>query len=192
MSEALYLPFDCESGGIGEEISLLSAHFAACDKDFNVIDELDLLLKPKDKDETGSTIYRVTASALAINHIDLIAHDKTAITCSEAGQQLRNFLWKYSDNGKRYLIPVGKNVQGDINWVNNHVLGVNEWRKYVSYRTYDITSLVIYLKKTGRLAPDAPDSLSKLCEYLGITAEWHTARGDNLAGIEVVKKLESL
>ena len=192
MSEALYLPFDCESGGIGKEVSLLSAHFAACDKDFNVIDELNLLLKPKDLDDTGQPIYKVCARALEINKIDLIKHNAVAISQSEAGQQLRNFLWKYSENGKRYLIPTGKNIGGDIDWVNTHVLGKREWSKYVSYRTYDITSLLISLKRKGKLPADAPDSLQGICEFFGIQAEWHSARGDNLAGIEVIKRLESL
>jgi hypothetical protein len=191
MSDAVYLPFDCESGGIGKSISLLSAHFAVCDKDFNVIDELDLLLKPSEVDDTGSTIYNVTAAALNINKINLIEHDKNAIVKAAAGQKLREFLWKYKRE-KQWLIPVGKNIQGDIAWVNNHILGSTEWGKYVSYRTYDITSLIIFLKNTGRLAQDAPDSLSKLAEYFGIAAEWHTARGDNMAGIKVVRELQSL
>ena len=191
MSEAVYLPLDCESGGIGKDISLLTAHFAVCDKDFNVIDELDIALKPSEVDQTGSTIYKVTASALAINNVNLIEHDKVAITKAFAGQKVREFIWKYKPVGG-YLIPVGKNVGGDVEWVNQHILGAAEWRRSVSYRLYDITSLVIYLKNVGKLAPDAPDSLSKLAEYLDIHAEWHTARGDNMAGIAVVKKLQSL
>src|ERR1039457_5475875 len=123
MREALYLPFDCESGGIGTDICLLSVHFAVCDKELNVIDELNLLLKPKEVDDTGSTIYHVTASALAINNINLIEHDKVALHASAAGQELRNFLWKYSDNGKIKLMPVGKNIGGDVKWVNDHLLG---------------------------------------------------------------------
>jgi len=191
MSEALYLPFDCESGGIGD-ISLLTAHFAACDKDFNVLDELNLLLKPKEVDETGQSIYRVTAKALEINKIDLIKHNEVAISHSEAGGLLRQFLWKYSDNGAKYLVPVGKNIGGDVDWVNANILGNREWRKFVSYRLYDITGLVIYLKRVGKLAPDAPDSLQGIAQHLGIQADWHTARGDNMAGIAVVRALEAL
>jgi hypothetical protein len=192
MSEALYLPFDCESGGIGTEISLLSAHFAVCDKDFSVIDELDLKLKPKDVDETGSTIYKVTASALEINKIDLIEHNKVALHPSAAGQELRSFLWKYSSNGKIKLMPVGKNIGGDVKWVNDNLLGSKTWNEFVSYRHYDITTIVTLLKRKGKLDPMAPESLSGLAKFFNIDADWHTARGDNYAGIAVVKKLESL
>lgn len=191
-SEAIFLPFDCESGGIGDGVSLLTAHFAACDSNWNVLDELELMLKPKETDDTGSTLYRVTASALSINKIDLIKHDLVAIHQSEAGQRLRDFLVRNSQNGKIKLQPMGKNIGGDVEWATTHILGPNTWKNYVSYRHYDITTVITFLKRKGRLDKYAPESLEKLAEYFGITAEWHTAKGDNYAGIEVMRKLESL
>ena len=186
MSDALYLPFDTETGGLTKDSSLLSVHLAVCDKHFNPIDELELFTKPNDGQ------YNVSAEALGVNRINLIMHDKVALTYSAAGQELRNFLWKYSENGKVKLVPMGKNIGFDVIKVTDNLLGMKTWNQFVSYRLYDLTGLVIYLKRKGKLAEDAPDSLSKLAEYFGITAEWHTARGDNLAGIEVLKKLESL
>jgi hypothetical protein len=192
MSEAAFLAFDCESGGIGDEVSLLSVYFAVCDKDWNVLDELDLLIKPNDKDETGSTLYKVTASALEINKIDLIKHDEVAITYSEAGQQVRNFLWKYSENGKIKLVPMGKNIKGDVDWINGSILGAKAWNQFVSYRLYDLTGLIIYLKRKGKLPANAPESLEGFATSIGISFQAHTAKGDTLAGIDVVKYLESL
>lgn len=191
MSDPVFLALDCESGGIGPEISLLTAHFAVCDAQWNIIDELALNLKPKEVDETGSTVYRVTAAALEINKINLIEHNKIAVTKAEAGQKLREFLWKYRLQ-KGWLMPMGKNVGGDIDWVNEHILGNGEWRKYVSHRTYDITSLITYVKRIGKLAPDAPESLEGLAKYIGFDFVPHTADGDNRAGIAVIKYLESL
>jgi hypothetical protein len=192
MSEAVFLPFDCESGGIGDDISLLSAHFAACDKDWKILDELDLLIKPNETDETGSTLYKVTASALSINNIDLISHDKVAMTYSQAGQVLRDFLIKNSQSGKIKLQPMGKNIGGDVRWINSHVLGKKTFNQYVSYRNYDITGVITFLKRTGRLENFAPESLEGLARYFDIEARWHTARGDNHAGIEVMRRLEEL
>jgi len=191
-NEGIFLPFDCESGGIGDEVSLLTVHFAVCDEDWNVLDELDLKTKPKDVDETGSTLYKVTASALNINHIDLIKHNAEAIPYNEAGGKLRDFLIRNSRDGAIKLQPMGKNIGGDVAWVTNHLLGKKTFEKYVSYRHYDITTAVTFLKRTGKLDRFAPESLEKLAEYFGIKAQWHTARGDNYAGIEVMKKLESL
>ncbi|CAM6003858.1 unnamed protein product [Sphagnum balticum] len=170
-----------ETGGLTEECSLLSAHFAVCDASFNILDELELFTKPNDG------YYNVSAEALGVNKINLIEHDKVAKTYSEAGQELRNFLWKYSQNGKIKLVPVGKNVGFDVLKINNTILGKKTWSMFTSYRLYDITGLVIYLKRKGKLPLEAPDSLSKLAEYFGIQGEWHTARGDNLAGIEMSK-----
>jgi len=185
-SEAIFLPFDTETGGIGPDVCLLSAHFAACDEDWNVIDELDLLVKPNDG------IYKVTAEALTINHIDLIAHDKVAMPYSQAGQVLRDFLVKNSQNGKIKLQPMGKNVGFDVEKVTENLLGKKTMMQYVSYRNYDITPIITYLKRTGRLDRFAPESLEGLAKHWGIEAKWHTARGDNYAGIEVMRRLEEL
>lgn len=186
MNEALYIPFDTETGGIGPEVSLLTAHFAVCDKDLNIIDELDLAIKP------NNGLYTLTAEALTINKIDIIAHDKIAITESAAGARLRDFIWKHSQNGKVKLIPVGKNIAFDVKKVNDKILGEKTWNMYVSYRTYDITSLIFTAKRKGKLAADAPESLEGLAKYFGIEFVPHTARGDNYAGIETVKRLEAL
>jgi len=186
MVDTLYLGMDTETGGLTKDSCLLTAHFAVCDYQFNIIDELELFTKPNDGQ------YNVAAQALEVNGIDLINHDKRAQTYSEAGQELRNFLWKYSQNGKVKLVPVGKNVGFDVIKVTDNLLGMKTWNQFVSYRLYDITGIVLYLKRTGKLPQDAPDSLSGLAQYFGIEEVWHTAKGDNYAGIAVVKKLESL
>jgi hypothetical protein len=191
MSEPVFLAFDTESGGIGPDISLLTAHFAVCDAQWGIIDELAIVLKPKEVDQTGSTIYKVTAAALSINKIDLIAHDKVAITKAEAGQRLREFLWKYKPQ-KGFLLPMGKNVGGDIAWVNEHLLGSGEWRKYVSYKVYDITTVVAYLKQVGKLSQEVPESLEGLAKYINFGFTAHTADGDTKASIAAMKYLEEL
>lgn len=186
MSKALYLPFDTEHGGFDPSVTILSVHFAVCDKDLNVLDELSLLTKP----ENG--LYVVQAGALAVNKIDLVKHDLVATKYNEAGGKIREFLWKHSDNGKTKLVPIGKNVGGDVKIVTENLLSEKTWNQYVSYRHYDITGIVLYLKRKGKLPEDAPESLEKLANYFDIKFEAHTARGDNLAGIEVVKRLEAL
>ena len=177
---------DCETGRIGREVSLLSTHLAVCDTNWEVLDTLLLLTKPDDGN------YVVTAEALAINKIDLIAHDKVALTYSQAGGKLREWLWKHSRNGKVKLQPMGKNVPFDVEKVTDNVLGKKTWNQYVSYRCYDLTPLVTYLKRKGKLAPDAPESLEGLANYINFKFVPHTADGDNYAGIAVIKWLESL
>ena len=92
-----YLVLDCETGGF-EGTSLLTFHFDVLDKDFNTLDSLSLFLRPKDH------IYKVTAEALTVNHIDLIEHEKKAITYQEGGTLLFDFLQKNSLVPK-YFVP---------------------------------------------------------------------------------------
>jgi hypothetical protein len=190
MSDNTFLVLDCESGGIGD-ISLLSAHFAVCDSDWNVADELSLLLKPKEVDETGSTIYKVTAAALDINKINLIEHDKIAVTKAAAGMQLREFLWKYKPR-EGWLLPVGKNVWGDVAWTHEHILGKGEWSKSVSHKLYELNAVLKYLKRKGKIDPTAPESLEELAKFIGFDFVAHTADGDVHATIAVMKWLETL
>lgn len=186
MSESIFLPFDTETGGIGETVSLLSVHLAACDTNWEIQDELMLLTKPNDGH------YVVTAEAMNINKINLIEHDKVAITYSEAGGKLRDFIWRNSQNGKIKLQPMGKNVAFDVIKVTDNILGKKTWNQYISYRCYDMTPLITYLKRKGKLAPDAPESLEGLATYIKFPFVPHTADGDNYAGIAVMKWLESL
>lgn len=185
-SGAIFLPFDTELGGVTENCSILTAHFAICDSDWNILDELDLKMKPDNNE------YVLTAGGMAVNKIDILEHDKDAMTYSQAGGKLREFLWANSMAKSIKLIPVGKGVQGDVNKITSQILKSKNFHEFVSYRCYDITPLIIFLKRTGRLERDAPESLQELGEYLGIHAEWHTARGDNIAGIKLIQKLEDM
>ena len=186
MSYPFFLALDTETGGLDEDSSLLTAHFAVCDDEWNILNELELNIKPNDSN------YTVNARALAINKIDLIDHDNIAITYSEAGSRLRDFLRINSQNGLIKLIPVGKNVAFDIKKINDTLLNSNVFSQYVSYKCYDIGPIVKFLKRTGKLDLGMPESLEGIANKIGINADWHTARGDNIAGIQIIKYLESL
>src|SRR5690606_2690958 len=119
--------------------------------------------------------------------IDLIQHDKIAITYSEAGQQLRNFLVKNSNNGKVKLIPMGKNINGDIKWVNESMLGAKTWNMYVSYRIWEVTTLALACQRKGKIPYDMSISLGSLVEFFGILVPGmlHDERYDTLATVLV-------
>lgn len=78
----MYLFFDCETGGIGPDYSLLTCYLLVTDNQFNVIDDLYLYLKPDDG------IFKVCAEALNVNRIDLKVHGTKAITYKEGGTKL--------------------------------------------------------------------------------------------------------
>lgn len=184
----LYLPMDNETGGLAENVSLLSSYLEIVDEKQNVIDSLELFVKPNDG------VYLVEAGGLEINKINLVEHDKTAITYSEAGQKLFKFLQKNSKDGEIKLIPVGKNVAGDVRWLQQHLLGKKTMDRFVSYRVIDITGLAMGLQIKGKLPLDISLSLVSLVEYFNIVVPGaaHEAKYDTKATMLVWYKLLDL
>ena len=156
----LFLPMDCESGGLSENVSLLSVYLQVVDSNWNVLDSLNLFTKPNDG------VYLVEAGGLEINKINLVEHDKVASSYSDAGQQLYRFLNKNSNQGKIKLIPLGKNVSGDVAWVNKHLLNKGNWEKFCSYRTMDISPFARALQIQGKIPSEIGLSLFSLYDWL--------------------------
>lgn len=184
-----YIAFDDETGGIDKSTSLLTVYFSVLDSSFNEIDSLDLALKPND-----SKPYVVEPGGLLVNKINLIEHDKIAITYGDGGQKLRNLLVKHSNGGKDKLIPLGHNVHFDIDGINRNLLGEKTWNQYVSYRVLDTQVYARCLQIKGILPADLSISLGSLIEYFGIqlTGNQHESKYDTLATVEVFKRLIAL
>lgn len=184
----LYLPMDNESGGLLDDVSLLSTYMEVVDEQHNVIDSLELYVKPNDG------LYKVEAQGLEINKINLVEHDKIAITYSEAGQILFKFLKKNSQDGAIKLIPVGKNVAGDVKWLQQHLLGKKAMDKFVSYRVLDITGIAMALQIKGKLPPYIGLSLTSLVNHFSIIipGALHEAKYDTQATMAVWVKLLEL
>lgn len=181
----LYLPMDNETGGLDDETCLLSTYLEVIDEKFNLVDSLELYVKP------NNGVYRVEAGGLEVNKINLIEHDKMAITYSEAGQKLFHFLKKNSQDGKIKLIPLGKNVQFDVNGLQRHLMGKKAMEKFVSYRQIDITAVAMGLQIAGRLPPDMSLSLGTLVEYFKIVlpGNAHEAKYDTQVTVAVWRAL---
>lgn len=180
-----FIAFDNETGGAQAQTSLLTVYFAILDDKLNKIDELDLYLKPNNGDP-----YIVEAEGLEVNKIDLIKHDKTAISYSEGGQLLVKMLRKHV-SGKEKLTPLGHNVPFDIDGVCYNLLGRKTWNQYVSYKIQDTQVIATYEQRKGKLPADMSVRLQTLIEYfdVSIRGELHTSRYDTLATIEVYKGL---
>ncbi len=184
-----YIAFDNETGGIDETTSLLTTYFAILDSKLNKIDELELTLKPND-----GKPYVVEAEGLEVNKINLIEHDKVAITYSAGGQQLVKLLKKHHINGE-FLTPLGHNVGFDIDGVTNHLLGKKTWNQYVSYKIRDTQVVAGFLQEKGYLPEDMSVSLFSLAEYFKIKVPMgnqHESKYDTLVTIEVYKALLNL
>lgn len=189
MSKATYIAVDVETGGIGPDVSLLTAYIAILDENFEFIEELDLALRPDDK------IYHVTAEALNINKIDLIKHDQSekTVTMGKAGELFRALIQKHSDNGKNKLIPLGHNVVFDMENLYRNVLNKKEAQNYISYRVLDTGSSGRFLIVAGYIPETVSGSLGSYVKHLGVKErEAHTARGDVEMTIDVMKAMISL
>lgn len=179
------MTLDNETGGLGDEVSLLSTYLEIVDKNFNYVDSLELYTKPNDG------IYQVEAGGLEVNKIDIVKHDKIAETYSSAGQKLFKFFEKNSGNGKIKLIPLGKNVIFDIRGLQRCLLGEKTMNRFVSYRMIDITGLALSMQIKGRLPEGMSLSLDSLVQHFNIKlpGNAHEAKYDAKATVAVYRKL---
>lgn len=190
-----YIVFDVETGGIGLDKSLLTACFLYCQYDvkndeYEIIDGLDLKIKPNDD------VYHVTAQGMQINGIDLVEHDKVAITEKQAGTKLYDKLsiW-YINNNKEKLIPVGHNIAFDINCVTNKLVHPGTWEQFVSYKTLDTCTISQFMRMKNKLPYTVSCGLVSLTEYFNVkplTGKPHEADYDCLATLNVLECLQKL
>lgn len=180
-----FIAFDNETGGIDPSTSLLTVYFAILNEKLDIIDELNLLLKPN-----NGGPYVVEAGGLHVNQINLVEHDKTAISYSEGGQELVKLLRKHV-SGKEKLTPLGHNVHFDIGGVNANLLGQKTWNQFVSYKIQDTQVTAQFLQRRGALPPDMSISLGALMDYFGVKPDGkpHESKYDTLGTIGVYKAL---
>lgn len=181
-----YIVLDVETGGIGLGTSLLTAYFAVFDENFNLTDSLYLYLKPEDDR------YVVTAEALGVNGINLIEHQKRAMTYKDAKPLLYNFL-KNNHQGEK-LIPIGHGIVFDIVRVKEYLISSGSWESFVSYRTLDTSSVARFLNAAGCIPDSVSGSLGSLVKHFNLPSlgELHDAKTDALQTVEVLKCLFKL
>ena len=181
-----YIALDCETGGIGLDKTLLTVFFMVLDEELAPMDQISFKLKPADG------VYHVSAEALAINKINLIAHDVLAVTKSIAGQQLRTFLTRWSNNGAEKLVPIGHGVAFDLIHIHEHLLGRSEFEKYTSYRKLDTAVIAQFFKLQGKMPDSVSGSLTSLMEYYNLLfPNAHDAEADTRATVEVLKAMRT-
>jgi DNA polymerase III alpha subunit (gram-positive type) len=181
-----FIGLDVETGGVTPETSLLTAYFVVLDENFNVVDELDLKLKPDNEN------YVVTARGLEINKINLVDHDKVAIWYAQAKTILYQFLQKNYQGEK--LIPIGHGVQFDVRRVYSTLISQGSWETFVSYRMLDTGAAAQFLRAAGVFPATVSGSLGSMVEYFGIKSkgDLHDARVDTLQTVEVLRELLKL
>jgi DNA polymerase III alpha subunit (gram-positive type) len=180
-----YVCFDVETGGTdASKVSLLEAAFVVIDSYTREKQSLILKIKPDDD------IYHVQAEGLGINKINLVEHDKVAITESKAKTVLFDFLKMHSNNGKDKLAPLGHNVKFDIDFIQAYLLTKNTWNMFVLYRPRDTSTLGTMLKDAELIPENVKGSLESYAAFFGLTGyDYHTAMGDVDCTIDVYFKM---
>ncbi len=181
----MYIVLDTETGGIGLDKSLLTAYFMVCDDQFQKVDDLYLVVKPDDG------IYRVNGEAMGINKINLVEHDKVAITYKKAGTALYQFLVKSFARKMDRMIPVGHGMSGDLDHIFDKLMARATWETFVSYRRLDTSIALQFLKSCGVFPETVSGSLESLVEHFGIKrdGELHDAKVDAELTRDVLVKL---
>lgn len=185
----MYIVLDAEMGSVDLEYSLLSVYLMAVNDKFEIIDELELLVKPDD----GKFI--VNGEAMGINKIDLYAHSLKAKPYKEAGTILYKWLNKLSNDGKEKIIPIGHGVTGDIKFITKYLISRGSWEKYVSYRILDTSSVCQFLKSCNRFPESVSGSLESLGKHFDITVDendLHDAKYDTVLTFKVFQELRKI
>lgn len=183
-----YLLWDTETGGLDpKKTDLLTAYFAIVDEQFNVVEELDLKLKPHNK------LPITEAQALKVNGININQHleNPETVIYSEGKQRLITLIRKYLKKTGRFsnIRPMGYNCPFDINFTQEYLLPKEEWDSLLHYKHVDVMQYVDFLKICSWF-PQELGSLGTVVEYLQIPKRAaHNAREDSLMTLDVFRKI---
>lgn len=180
-----FVAYDSETGGLdSKNCSVLTLTLVALDTQLQPLEILDLKLKPDDG------IYRVTAQALSINKINIIEHDKTAITYKEARPRIMAFLARHTNNGTNKLTPIGQNVGFDDSFIWDNILPKEEWEIHVSYRKIDTATIAEFLKICN-IVPGSVAGLSNMAKFFGVArAGAHNSNVDTQMTIDLLRAMK--
>ncbi|NDC55257.1 MAG: hypothetical protein EBZ69_00220 [Alphaproteobacteria bacterium] len=184
----MYLFVDTETGGLMPKHSLLTVSCIVVDKDFHII--------PVDTYNPGLYLqikheeYALTAGALSVNKIDLVAHNASGVTLADAKYMLTKYLQRACViTGKKRFVPAGHNVAFDTQFLRAHLLDDREWDQYFTYPFFDTAVIARFLNAVGQ--HDTGYSLTKLRDRFvphASAGDMHNAEVDNLVAIELAKK----
>lgn len=182
-----YIAFDIETGGVDPSKNpVLTAYFSLLDKDLNLVDEIELKIKPSDK-------YNVVESdALRVNGIDLQKHleDPSSLSPEQAGEKLLAFLDKHLEKkGKGHKPrPLGHNISFDLGFIPQ-LVDKKTWESYVHYGFVCTFSISSFLKAVGVLPPSI-GNLGSLVKHFEVPQRLaHDAKQDTLACVDVYAKM---
>lgn len=182
-----FLLLDIETTGFDDKKHQILEIGMLIIKGMKVIADVNISVKHKE--------YTITTSAMNANKINIIEHEKNALTEEDAGTTLLNFLKEHKDNEKAY-IAIGQNVDFDLRFIEAMFfkLGqIKEYREYISYRKLDIMQVALIKNLESKISLEKQD-LDYLLTTLDIEIpkDRHRALADCYLEFEVLKRLLTL
>ncbi|HPT13801.1 MAG TPA: 3'-5' exonuclease [Bacteroidales bacterium] len=183
MSEKL-LFIDTETGGLDAvKHSLLSIGMVIWEE-MEIVDSKEILI--------NDGVLSVTREALSINRIDIEKHRQTALSSSQAVDELFAFTGKHFP-GKGKITLAGHNVHFDAGFLKAFLAANNkDFSKYFSHRMIDTSSILHYLYLSGQIGQKAVSSDEAFAFFNIEVRGRHTALGDAIATAELFTKLLGL
>ena len=180
-----YFLFDTETGGVRKEMSLLTLYGYILDENLNILDTIDLKIKPDDG------VYHLNAQGLGINKINIIEHDRIAKPVSEVKTRFKNYICGWSLNQK--LTPIGHNIRFDVKFAKTHLM--EDWDRYFDRRHIDTASVGKFLALTGFVPKLNSYSLSEMAAAMMIDVDEnkrHEASYDADLTLKVLRNMTNL
>lgn len=183
----MYLFFDTETGGLTPDFSLLTLSAILTDRDFNIVcvHDLDPGLYLRVKHDN----YVTHPKAMEVNGIDLAEHDEHGFTVPEAREAFAAFVKEgRALLGQKKLIPAGHNVPFDVKFLQHYVMPEDEWRDVFTHPALDTCAAARLFAAANKISGGCGlDNLRRIFDIN--TGVAHNAESDNLAAIELAKRL---
>jgi DNA polymerase III subunit epsilon len=175
---------DTETGGLDpDKHSLLSIAFVIWE-DKEIIDSKEILI--------NDGILSVTEEALAINKIDIEKHKQSAVSSSQAVDEILSFIGKHFP-GQGKITLAGHNVHFDVNFLKAFLAANNkDFNEFFSHRIIDTSSILNYLYLAGHIKQRAISSDEAFGLFDIQVPGRHTAMGDATATAELLTRLLNL
>jgi len=175
---------DTETGGLDPDRHSLLSFAMVIWEDMKIIDSKEVLI--------NDGILSVNKEALSINKIDIEKHKQSAMTSSQAMDEIISFIGKhFPGHGKITL--AGHNVHFDADFLKRFFSANNkDFSEFFSHRIIDTSSILHYLYLAGRIKHRAISS-DEAFDFFDIKVEGrHTALGDAMATAKLFTTLLDL